>query len=121
MMSAAKHILIVEDEALIALDMEVTLADLGHRVTSASSIAQARNILNSDPVDVAVLDYHLKDGTADHLARELQQREVPFVICSGTAGLAELATVFQDTKFLPKPFSADDLIGAITAAHSGLL
>ena len=116
-MSTTKHILVVEDEALIALDMETTLRDLGHRVTTAATTAVAESVLAANEIDLAVLDYHLKDGTCDKLARSLRQKGIPFVICSGTAGLSELGQAFQGALFLAKPFTSDALVGALLGAQ----
>src|SRR3569623_1350246 len=116
-MSTAKHILVVEDEAHIALDMEATLRDLGHRVTTAATTAVAEAVLAANEIDLAVLDYHLKDGTCDRLARSLRQKNIPFVICSGAAGLTELGQAFQGALFLAKPFTSDSLIDALLAAQ----
>lgn len=117
-MSTSKHILIIEDEALIALDMAATLEELGHRVTTVAAMREAERLVWSGDIDLAVLDYHLKDGTTDRLARQLQERGVPFVICSGTAGLSELGAAFQRTTFLAKPFTSEAFIDAILTAEA---
>lgn len=114
-MSSLKHILVVEDEARIALDIQSTLSDLGHRVSTVSTTHEAEGILSTDPIDLAILDYHLRDGTSDQLARKLQQNGTLFVICSGTAGIAEL----QQPTILAKPFTTDaDRRGCGHAASS---
>lgn len=115
-MSTGKRILIVEDEALIALDMESILAEVGHTVQVATSVAEADSILAAMDVDVAVLDYQLQDGTALPLAGKLQGLRVPFVICSGTTGLEELADAFRNAPVLAKPFSTAAFLDAVTSA-----
>src|SRR3569623_224574 len=109
-MSTAKHILVVEDEALIALDMETTLRELGQRVTTAATTAVAESVLAANEIDLADLDYHLKDGKCAKLARCLRQKGILFVICSGTAGLSELGQAFQCALFFAKPFTSDALV-----------
>ena len=115
-MSATKRILVVEDEMIIALDMESTLTDLGHEVVIATTTAEA--ILHSGDIDLAIVDYHLKDGKTDEVAMELRRKGVPFIVCSGSAGLQELGEVFDDMTFLPKPFTTDGLIGALSDVTS---
>ncbi len=66
-MSTSKHILLVEDEMLIALDMESTLADVGHRVTTASTVDEAMQVLSGGGIDMAVLDFHLREGDTSTL------------------------------------------------------
>lgn len=114
-MSAPKRILVVEDETMIAFHMESTLSDLGHHVKTATSASEAEAILSEDDIDVAVIDYHLTDGTSLQLAERLHALGVPFVVCSGSVGLSELGEVFQHTTFLPKPFTTDGLIEAVAA------
>ena len=69
----ALRILVVEDEALIALELECLLDDLGHTIvgiagTSAEAIAMGR----STAPDVALVDIHLVDGpTGVEVARAL--------------------------------------------------
>src|SRR3569832_1120532 len=104
-MSTTKHILVVEDEALIALDMETTLRDLGHRVTTAATTAVAESVLAANEIDLAVLDNHLKENTKDKLARSLRQKGIPKKNRTNTAGLSELGQAFQGALFLAKPFT----------------
>lgn len=115
-MSAPKRILVVEDEAMIAFHMETTLTELGHLVQTARSVAEAEVVLSQGDIDLAVLDFHLSDGTSSELAVRLQALGVPFVVCSGSVSLYELGEVFQNTRFLPKPFTTDGLIEAVMAA-----
>jgi len=112
-MAATKHILIVEDEGLIALDMETTLTDAGYRVSIAASNHQAEEILSASSVDLAIIDFHLQDVTSVGLAKRLDALRVPFIVCSGTAGLAELGEAFGNAHFLPKPFTTDALLSSI--------
>lgn len=69
------HILIIEDEALVAMEMRFVLEDLGYEVVGTAATAQAaRDIVHAGPVDVALVDIHLSDGpTGVELGRELAQ------------------------------------------------
>jgi DNA-binding NtrC family response regulator len=109
------HILIVEDEIMISIHMEDTLAGLGHTVIAASSQKEAEAILDEDKIDLAIVDYHLRDGTSAHLAEKLHERKVPFIVCSGSAGVAELDQIFNGTEFLAKPFTTEGLVAAVSA------
>lgn len=117
-MSAGKRILIVEDEVLIALDMESILAEFGHTVEVAASVAEADSILAAKRIDVAVLDYQLQDGTSMPLAGKLRGLHVPFVICSGNSALEDLADAFRNAPVLAKPFSTAAFLDALTTAAS---
>ena len=67
------RILIIEDEALVAMELRFVLEDLGHEVAgSAADARTARNIVRETDVDLALVDIHLSDGpTGVELGREL--------------------------------------------------
>jgi DNA-binding NtrC family response regulator len=111
----SKRILIVEDEIMISMHMEDTLAGLGHTVVTASSQREAETIIDTGVVDVAIVDYHLSDGTSSNLAAKLHERRVPFIVCSGSAGISELDEIFGGSTFLAKPFTTEGLIDAVAS------
>jgi CheY-like chemotaxis protein len=69
------RILIIEDEALVALELRFVLEDLGHDVVGvAADSRQAEDIIKSSDVDLALVDIHLSDGpTGIELGRHLGQ------------------------------------------------
>lgn len=73
-------ILIVEDEMLIAMEMESVVDELGHTsIGVASDTATALALAASGP-DLALVDLHLRDGlTGPRLARELIDRGIAVV------------------------------------------
>lgn len=84
-MPAARSILIVEDEPLIAMMLEDFLDSLGHKVVgSCESVEEALSWVDRGGFDVAIIDVQLKDGkqvwpVADRLAQEGK----PFVLATG--------------------------------------
>ena len=84
MLLAGKRILIVEDEPLIAIDLESAVVDQQGTVISApSTLAEAQRVAENEAFDGAILDLHLKEGLALPVAESLLQRAIPFVIHSG--------------------------------------
>lgn len=69
------RILIIEDEALVAMELRFVLEDLGHEVLGIAATAQAaRDLVSENDVDLALVDIHLSDGpTGINLGRELGQ------------------------------------------------
>ncbi|MFT6427282.1 MAG: response regulator of citrate/malate metabolism, partial [Brevundimonas sp.] len=67
------RILIIEDEALVAMELRFVLEDLGHEVLGVAATAQAaRDLVSENDVDLALVDIHLSDGpTGINLGREL--------------------------------------------------
>ena len=69
------RILIIEDEALVAMELRFVLEDLGHEVVATvADAASARQVVLETEVDLALVDIHLSDGpTGVALGRELGQ------------------------------------------------
>lgn len=69
------RILIIEDEALVAMELRFVLEDLGHEVVATAADAKtARSIAAENDIDMALVDIHLSDGpTGIDLGRELGQ------------------------------------------------
>lgn len=70
------HVLVVDDLALNRRIVCEGLSAYGMRMSEAATIAEAEEILRQsvasrDPVKIALLDYHLPDGTGEALARRL--------------------------------------------------
>ncbi len=91
------RILVIEDEALVAMELRFVLEDLGHEVIGTASDAQtARRLVEETDVDLALVDIHLSDGpTGIELGRELGQKlgvtvlfmtANPGMVRSGVAG-----------------------------------
>ncbi len=69
------RILIIEDEALVAMELRFVLEDLGHEVIATVADAKtAREVAAENEVDLALVDIHLSDGpTGIDLGRDLGQ------------------------------------------------
>lgn len=67
------RILIIEDEALVAMELRFVLEDLGHEVIGMASDARAaRKVADAGAVDLALVDIHLSDGpTGIEIGRQL--------------------------------------------------
>ena len=105
-------VLVVEDEFLILLDLESILENAGAEVTTATSLAEAFDLLAAR-YDVAVLDVRLPDGEVYPVARQLDDLEVPLVFHSGHAHGDELAEAFPTAVALAKPARERLLLSAV--------
>jgi DNA-binding response OmpR family regulator len=84
------RIMIIEDEALVAMELRYVLEDLGHEVVGTAADARtARQLTLETDVDLALVDIHLSDGpTGIELGRELaQQRGVTVVFMTANPGM----------------------------------
>ena len=112
---AGKLVLIIEDEALIALNVESCLQDAGAAVVVANSIALAQSALDEGtPFDVAVVDFLLADGNASTLIQVLSERGIPVVVTTGDEVDRGQPALSKAVAILQKPHTESDLINAIT-------
>jgi DNA-binding response OmpR family regulator len=104
-------VLVLDDEFLIAIELESILSAAGYTVLSAVNVGEARGLMALGPVDVAVLDFRMGHGAAE-LAHELHAAGVPLLFCTGSLA-EEVRAVFPDAPVLPKPFSSRELTDAV--------
>lgn len=104
-----RRILIVEDEALVAMLVEDALEEAGFGVIGpVRSVAQALEALETEQPDAAVLDLNLAGENSVAVADALVARGIPFVVATGY-GAAGLPATHRDALVLPKPYDPADL------------
>lgn len=108
-------VLLVENEALIALDLEGMLLSAGAKsVHHKMSCRDALDWLEREKADLAILDLVVSDGSSAPVAEQLRKIGTPFVIYSGhTHDTAPDAAAFGDAIWLSKPCTQSELVGAI--------
>ena len=115
-------ILIVEDELLIALDIQVALEDAGARTLVVGSVSEALSLLDeiATAPDAAVLDVRLGAEEVFPVADILAAKSVPIVFHSGHARAIDLARHYPRASVLPKPAPPERLIAALEDTTHGL-
>ena len=108
-----RHVLLVEDNMIIAMDGEDALRDLGAEVVTAASVGRAREALALGRVDFAVLDFNLGKETSLPIADLLAERGVPFLFATGYGDGLDLPERFAEVTLLKKPYSGAALAQAI--------
>lgn len=110
------RILIVEDEALVAMMLEDVVADLGHQVVAtAGQLTNALECARTLEIDLAILDLNLNGQRTHELAPILAARGVPFVFATGY-GAAGVDPAWSHVPVLQKPFQPRELEAAIARA-----
>src|SRR6185295_9023368 len=110
------NILLVEDEAYIALDVKDLLRQSECNVVGPfGDVANALDAIDKGRIDCAVLDINLGTEHTLFIADTLASRSVPFVWMSGYDQNI-LPERHRARPFVAKPFAADDLYGAIAEA-----
>lgn len=107
------RILIIEDEALVAMELRFVLEDLGHEVVGTAADAKAAHALAAETkIDLALVDIHLSDGaTGIELGRQLGQEmgitvlfmtANPGMVRNGVAGTIGVLTKPTDERAVQK-------------------
>lgn len=97
------RVLLVEDQALIAMEFEALLADQGCSVVGPfTSVEEAMDAATREPLDGGVLDVHLADELSFPLACVLKARGVPFIFVTGLSR-SVLPPDLASTPILTKP------------------
>jgi ActR/RegA family two-component response regulator len=109
-----KSILVLEDDAIIALDLEDTIARAEFRVASViSSCADTLEWLKRNTADIAIIDVLLRDGPCVEVAETLVAKSIPFVVFSGRVSLEEVDPVFLKGTWLQKPAASHQVVAAL--------
>jgi PAS domain S-box-containing protein len=113
------RVLVVEDEFLLALEVEEALHSVGFRVIGPfCDLAKATQAARCEAIDVAILDMNLNGQMVYPLAVELEARGVPFLFITGYDA-SNLPERFRTVPRVAKPFDHADLINQVQAAIIG--
>lgn len=114
------RVLLVEDEVLIALDMQAILEDAGFEVVGPlHDLASALQAVGDGVrLDCAVLDLNLPDGRSEAVADRLAARRTPFLFLTGQSRM-DLAERFRDCPRLQKPFNEGVLVDRVRTLAAG--
>ena len=97
------RILVADDEALLALDLELSLGDLGMTCVVVATLSEATALAEGHQFDAAVLDICLGKEDSFPAAKILQRRGIPFLFHSGHAMRSEVEKEFPGVSLLNKP------------------
>jgi len=108
------RILILEDDPLIALDLERIVEEQGFEVAGIYDTLAEADAHLGDGLDFALLDIDVADGKSFGLAMTLLDRRIPFAFVSASRP-SELPSKLRDARFVPKPFEDRTIVRAVTA------
>lgn len=111
------HILVVEDDPIIASSLKEDLEDFGATIVGpVKSVQQAIScIAEADRLDAAVLDINLGGERAYPIANDLRRRKIPFVFLTGY-DRTPVAVHFEDVPVFEKPADPEALADALLRA-----
>jgi len=108
-----RRVLIVEDEAMIAMLLEMVLRNADCAVVGPiASVSGALRLIDSQQLDAAVLDFRLGNDDSGEIMDVLDQRGVPFLLMTGQS-TADLPPKLRQLNLLAKPFEPEALVEAV--------
>jgi DNA-binding response OmpR family regulator len=110
------RILVLEDEYLIAMDVEQLCRDNG---AGEVEICMTLDDLDDERLsgfDAAIIDVMLGGVSTLDFARRLEERGVPFIFSTGFADNQDIARLFPSVAVVGKPYSGEALISAVVTA-----
>lgn len=103
-------VLLLEDDLLLAMDMEDYLLGKGHEIVGPfGRISDALDAIQRNNLMGAIVDLNLHGELSFPVIEMLQERSVPVIVCSGYAELPELKNRLKGLPLLPKPWDAKKL------------
>ncbi len=113
------RVLVVEDDPLLAMDLEATLVEAGAVVVGlCRTLDEAMLRAVAADFAVAVLDFGLGSETASPVARRLVNRGVPFVLYTGKSRHEPSLAEWMDYSIVQKPASPRALVSAVRTVLS---
>ncbi|KAF1014542.1 MAG: Regulatory protein AtoC [Stenotrophomonas maltophilia] len=119
-MNETRSALIVDDERDIRELLVLTLGRMGLRINTAANLAEARELLASNPYDLCITDMRLPDGNGIELVSEIAQHfphtPVAMITAFGSMDLAVEALKAGAFDFVSKPVDIAVLRGLVKHA-----
>ena len=109
---SGRRVLVVEDEPLIAMDIEQALETAGASVVIAATLDEALRLTEQGGLSAAVLDLVLGASDGGALCARLRERAIPFVIYSGRT---DIPVGCEPGAFVSKPAHPEALLQAIAS------
>jgi DNA-binding response OmpR family regulator len=121
-MSAPLRVLIVEDEALLAMELELLVEEAGHSVVGwATSSAEARRLIQDVEADIAFVDVHLSDGPTGVDVAEFIAANARSVVVFLTANPKRLPeNLAGAVGVISKPYTLNGLTSALRYLQEGV-
>ncbi len=88
-MTPQQHVLVAEDNALVAGAMRVVFEETGRRVTTTAEVGETVDACADSPVDLLLLDHGLADGDGFQVLAQLAARGVMPRVVIGLTGRDE--------------------------------
>ena len=107
-----KRILVIEDEPLVSMEIETYLSGSGATaIGPAGTVERARQLIESEKFDAALVDANLGGEPVDEIAKGLAAKGIPFLFLTGY-GREALPEAFRNAGMIGKPYTREQLMMA---------
>lgn len=111
---AGARVLVVEDEFIIALEVQANLEEAGATVIGpAYTLDQALELAEKEKLSAAMLDLRLGRDSASPVAQLLVERHIPFLFYTGQPASDPVRRTWPQSTTLSKPASGDEIVDAV--------
>jgi DNA-binding response OmpR family regulator len=108
------HVLVVEDDFLISMELASILTAAGAEVIGPSrNVAGALALVDRNEISAAILDVRLGDDTVAPVARGLSERNIPFLFYTGEASTDPIWREWPAAQVISKPARPRSLVNAV--------
>ena len=112
-----RKILVLEDDVLLAMDMEDHLVDSGYEVVGPfANVSEALGAIEKTVLDGAVVDLNLNGEMSFPVIEALKGRGLPVIVCSGYAELPEFKNRLNDVPLISKPCDPKKLVALLSGS-----
>lgn len=112
---AGKRVLIVEDDALLLMDLEEVLRQAGAQsVHACCTIEEALRCSEAERFDAAIIDVRIGSDSIAPIARQLVARGTPFVFYTGQPRNDRIMAECLNCQILSKPAQSDVIVNTLT-------
>ncbi|HET6389082.1 HWE histidine kinase domain-containing protein [Hyphomicrobium sp.] len=109
------RILLVEDEALIAMQLQLDLEAEGHTIVGPfGQLSESLKAAADLNFDIALIDINLGADNSAPIAEILDRRRIPFAFTTGYNDLVFLPPRLRDYPHLTKPYNPADVKDLVT-------
>jgi len=116
-----RRVLIVEDEGLIALQLQQDVERAGHQVVGpARSLRHGLMLASQEHIDAALLDVRLGQETSAAIAEQLLARSIPFAFTTGYADSVMLPDHLRNVPKLSKPYVGGEIVKMLNSLIGGV-
>ena len=109
------RIFILEDDEMIASGLKYALENEGYEVSHAPNVRIAKNIIEEESFNMAIVDIQLPDGSGTEVGRLLKEKEIPLIFLTVVDDESKIVKAFEDgaDDYVIKPFRIRELLARV--------